>query len=127
MAKPTLQDFFGDACLVSGDVEAVEAFLAAKNVSATNPVFLVTFSSLASTGLSNVQKFFDPEVLFSAFIKLVSLWTRGDTTETNAIELGAARISVTQRNGQQRQSFNYDATIYGKVIDATDIDPDDII
>ena len=126
MAKPTLSDFFGDASLVSGDQTVIESFLDAKNVSASNPAFIVTFSSLASSGLENAQKFSDPEVIFAAMIKLVSLWTRTDTTETNAIELGAARPSITQRNGQQRQSFNYDCTIYGKVIDATDIDPDDI-
>lgn len=127
MAKPNLADYFGDACLVSGDPAAIASFLTAKNVSETNPAFLVTFSSLSSSGLSNVEKFADPEVIFSAMVKLVSLWTRGDTTETNAIELGAARPSITQRNGQQRQSFNYDLTVYGKVIEATDIDPDDII
>lgn len=127
MAKPTLADYFGDASLVSGDPAAIESFLTAKNVSETNPAFLVTFSSLSSSGLSNVEKFADPEVIFSAMVKLVSLWTRGDTTETNAIELGAARPSITQRNGQQRQSFNYDLTVYGKVIEATDIDPDDIL
>ncbi|MGL5062196.1 MAG: hypothetical protein ACRC62_19650 [Microcoleus sp.] len=127
MAKPTLADYFGDASLVSGDPAAIETFLDEKNVSATNPAFVVTFSSLAPAGLSNVQKFSDPEVIFASFIKFVSLWTRGDTTETNAIELGAARPSITQRNGQQRKSFNYDCTIYGSVVDVTDIDPDDII
>lgn len=127
MAKPTLADYFGDSCTIAKTGAEVDSFVTDKNVSATNPVLMITFSSLAASGLSQVSKFNDPEVIFAAMMKIISLWTRTDTTETNAIELGAARPSITQRNGQQRQSFNYDCTIYGKEITATDIDPDDVI
>lgn len=126
MATPTITDYFGVDSAVLSDPAAIDAYLVAKSISATNPVLIVPYTSLIAAGLSLVSKFADPEVIFTCLIKNVSSWTRNDTTETNSIELGAPRAGITTRNGQQKFSSNYDCTIYGKVLTSSDIDPDDV-
>lgn len=126
MATPTITDYFGSDSAVLSSSADIETFLTEKSISATNPVLLVPYTSLTVAGLSLVTKFSNPEVLFACLVKMVSVWTRNDTTETNSIELAAPRPGITTRNGQQRKSYNYDLTVYGKALENTDIDPDDI-
>lgn len=126
MATPTITDYFGSDSAVLSNQADIEAYVTAKSISATNPVLMVPYTSLTVAGLSLVAKFSNPEVLFTCLVKMVSIWTRTDTTETNSIELGAPRAGITQRNGQQRKSYNYDLTVYGKALETADIDPDDV-
>jgi hypothetical protein len=126
MATPTIKDYFGSDSIVMDDPAAIATWLTDQNISATNPVLMIPYTSLTAAGLSLAAKFFNPEVIFTCLIKNVSLWTRNDTTETNSIELGAPRAGITTRNGQQKFSSNYDITVYGKVLTTSDIDPDDV-
>jgi hypothetical protein len=126
MATPTIKDYFGADSVVMADPTAIATWLADQNISATNPVLMIPYTSLTVPGLAIVSKFMDPEVIFTCLVKMISMWTRNDTTETNSIELGAPRAGITTRNGQQKFSSNYDITIYGKVLSSSDIDPDDV-
>lgn len=126
MATPTLQDYFGADSAVLSTATEIEAYVVDKMISPTNPVLVIPYTSLTVAGLSLVSKFMNPEVIFTCLVKMTSLWTRNDTTETNSIELGAPRAGITTRNGQQRKSYNYDLTVYGKALESVDIDPDDI-
>ncbi len=126
MATPTITDYFGSDSAVLTTQAEIETYITDKSISATNPVLMIPYTSLTVAGLSLVAKFINPEVLFTCLVKMVSIWTRTDTTETNSIELGAPRAGITQRNGLQRKSYNYDLTVYGKALDTSDIDPDDV-
>jgi hypothetical protein len=126
MATPTIKDYFGADSEVMTDPTAIATWLTTQNISETNPVLMIPYTSLTVPGLSIVAKFFDPEAIFTSLVKMISMWTRNDTTETNSIELGAPRAGITTRNGLQKFSSNYDITIYGKVLSSSDIDPDDV-
>lgn len=126
MSTPTIKDYFGADSEVMTDPTAIAAWLTAQNISETNPVLMIPYTSLTVPGLAIVAKFFDPEVIFTCLVKMISMWTRNDTTETNSIELGAPRAGIITRNGLQKFSSNYDITIYGKTLTSSDIDPDDV-
>lgn len=114
MAVPTLTDFFGADTTIDA-------------TNAANPVLKIPYSSLVPAGLSDIDNFDNPEVLFASITKLVSLWTRNDTSEDNAIEMRQPTVSAQTRANKLRLVYSYTADIYGSEITATDLDPDNVI